>query len=217
MATVLKDPLERDMLALGEAARAAAAELALAPRAAKDAALLAGAEALRGGTEAILAANARDMAAARAKGLGGAMLDRLELTGKRVAAMAEGLETIAGLDDPVGAELARWSRPNGLDIARVRVPLGVVGIIYESRPNVTADAGALCLKAGNAAILRGGSESFHSSAAIMAALGAGLDAAGLPVAAIQALPYLLTVLLLAGFIGRSLAPAELGKPYVKER
>ena len=188
MATVLKDPLERDMLALGEAARAAAAELALAPRAAKDAALLAGAEALRGGTEAILTANARDMAAARAKGLGGAMLDRLELTDKRVAAMAEGLETIAGLDDPVGAELARWSRPNGLDIARVRVPLGVVGIIYESRPNVTADAGALCLKAGNAAILRGGSESFHSSAAIMAALGAGLDAAGLPVAAIQVVP-----------------------------
>ena len=188
MATVLKDPLERDMLALGEAARAAAAELTLAPRAAKDAALLAGAEALRGGTEAILAANARDMAAARAKGLGGAMLDRLELTGKRVAAMAEGLETIAGLDDPVGAELARWSRPNGLDIARVRVPLGVVGIIYESRPNVTADAGALCLKAGNAAILRGGSESFHSSTAIMAALGEGLRSAGLPMAAIQAVP-----------------------------
>ncbi len=188
MATVLKDPLEREMLALGEAARAAAAELALAPRAAKDAALAAGAAALRQGTETILAANARDMAAARAKGLSGALLDRLELNPKRVAAMAEGLETVAALEDPVGTELARWTRPNGLDIARVRVPLGVVGIIYESRPNVTADAGALCLKAGNAAILRGGSESFHSSTAIMAALGEGLRSAGLPMAAIQAVP-----------------------------
>lgn len=188
MATVLKDPLEREMLALGEAARAAAAELALAPRGAKDAALTAGAAALRHGTDAILAANARDMAAARAKGLSGAMLDRLELNPKRVAAMAEGLETVAALEDPVGTELARWTRPNGLDIARVRVPLGVIGIIYESRPNVTADAGALCLKAGNAAILRGGSESFHSSAAILTALGEGLAAAGLPVAAIQAVP-----------------------------
>ena len=188
MATVLKDPLEREMRALGEAARAASAELALAPRAAKDEALLAGAAALRRGAEAILAANARDMAAARAKGLSAAMLDRLELNPKRVAAMAEGLETVAALDDPVGTELARWTRPNGLDIARVRVPLGVVGIIYESRPNVTADAGALCLKAGNAAILRGGSESFHSSAAILAALGDGLAVAGLPAAAIQAVP-----------------------------
>ena len=188
MATVLKDPLEREMLALGEAARAAAAELALAPRAAKDAALAAGAAALRQGAETILAANARDMAAARAKGLSGALLDRLELNPKRVAAMAEGLETVAALEDPVGTELARWTRPNGLDIARVRVPLGVVGIIYESRPNVTADAGALCLKAGNAAILRGGSESFHSSTAIMAALGEGLRSAGLPMAAIQAVP-----------------------------
>ena len=188
MATVLKDPLEREMLALGEAARAAAAELALAPRAAKDAALTAGAAALRQGTETILAANARDMAAARAKGLSGALLDRLELNPKRVAAMAEGLETVAALEDPVGTELARWTRPNGLDIARVRVPLGVVGIIYESRPNVTADAGALCLKAGNAAILRGGSESFHSSTAIMVALGEGLRSAGLPMAAIQAVP-----------------------------
>ncbi|MGD9510711.1 MAG: glutamate-5-semialdehyde dehydrogenase [Geminicoccaceae bacterium] len=188
MATVLKDPLEREMLALGEAARAAAAELALAPRGAKDAALAAGAAALRQETDPILAANARDMAAAHAKGLSGAMLDRLELNPKRVEAMAEGLEIIAALEDPVGAELARWTRPNGLDIARVRVPLGVIGIIYESRPNVTADAGALCLKAGNAAILRGGSESFHSSAAILAALGKGLAAAGLPAAAIQAVP-----------------------------
>ena len=188
MATVLKDPLEREMLALGEAARAAAAALALAPRATKDQALLAAAAALREGEAAVLAANARDMAAARAKGLTGAMLDRLELSPKRVAAMAEGLETVAALDDPVGTELARWTRPNGLDIARVRVPLGVVGIIYESRPNVTADAGALCLKAGNTAILRGGSESYHSSRAIVAALGQGLAAAGLPAAAIQLVP-----------------------------
>jgi glutamate-5-semialdehyde dehydrogenase len=188
MATVLKDPLEREMLALGEAARAAAAVLALAPRATKDQALLAAAAALREGEAAVLAANARDMAAARTNGLTGAMLDRLELSPKRVAAMAKGLETVATLDDPVGAELARWTPTNGLDIARVRVPLGVVGIIYESRPNVTADAGALCLKAGNAAILRGGSESFHSSRAIVAALGQGLAAAGLPAAAIQLVP-----------------------------
>ena len=188
MATVLKDPLEREMLALGEAARAAAAVLALAPRATKDTALLAAAAALREGEATILAANARDMAAARAKGLSGAMLDRLELNPKRVAGMADGLATVAALDDPVGTELARWTPPNGLDIARVRVPLGVVGIIYESRPNVTADAGALCLKSGNAAILRGGSESFHSSRAIVAALGAGLAAAGLPAAAIQLVP-----------------------------
>jgi glutamate-5-semialdehyde dehydrogenase len=116
------------------------------------------------------------------------MLDRLALDERRVEAMARGLETIAGLPDPVGAEIARWRRPNGLDIARVRVPLGVVGIIYESRPNVTADAGGLCLKAGNAALLRGGSESLHSSSAILAALREGLTAAGLPEAAIQLVP-----------------------------
>ena len=188
MATVLADALEREMQALGRAARAAAAELALAPRAVKDRALEAAAAALRRDQDAILAANARDMAAARAKGLTGAMLDRLELTPKRVEAMAEGLAVVAGLPDPVGTELARWSRPNGLDIARVRVPLGVIGIIYESRPNVTADAGALCLKAGNAAILRGGSESFHSSRAIVAALARGVAEAGLPAAAIQLVP-----------------------------
>lgn len=189
MATALvKDPLERQMLALGEAARAAAQVLAQAPRATKDRALLAAAAALRARAGAILDTNTRDMAAARAKGLTGAMLDRLELNPQRIEAMAVGLETIAGLDDPIGAELARWQRPNGLDIARVRVPLGVVGIIYESRPNVTADAGALCLKAGNAAILRGGSESFHSSQAIVTALTEGLLAAGLPEAAIQLVP-----------------------------
>jgi glutamate-5-semialdehyde dehydrogenase len=188
MATALKDPLEHEMQALGRAARAAAQVLALAPRAAKDRALLAAATALRDEQAAVLAANARDMAAARDKGLTGAMLDRLALDPKRVEAMAQGLEVVAGLEDPVGAELARWTRPNGLDIARLRVPLGVVGIIYESRPNVTADAGALCLKAGNAAILRGGSESFHSSRAIVARLKAGLVMAGLPETAIQLLP-----------------------------
>ncbi|MFZ1428782.1 MAG: glutamate-5-semialdehyde dehydrogenase [Geminicoccaceae bacterium] len=188
MATVLKVELEREMQALGDAARAASQILAQAPRAAKDKALLAAAAALRDGAPVILAANARDMAAARAKNLASAMLDRLQLDPKRVEAMAVGLETIAALDDPIGAELARWGRPNGLDIARVRVPLGVVGIIYESRPNVTADAGALCLKAGNAAVLRGGSESFHSSQAIGAALAHGLAVAGLPAAAIQLVP-----------------------------
>lgn len=188
MATVLKVDLEREMQALGDAARAASQILAQAPRAAKDAALLAAAAALRDGAPVILAANARDMAAARARNLASAMLDRLQLDPKRVEAMAVGLETIAALDDPIGAELARWGRPNGLDIARVRVPLGVVGIIYESRPNVTADAGALCLKAGNAAVLRGGSESFHSSQAIGAALAHGLAVAGLPAAAIQLVP-----------------------------
>ncbi|HET6521230.1 MAG TPA: glutamate-5-semialdehyde dehydrogenase, partial [Geminicoccaceae bacterium] len=136
----------------------------------------------------ILAANERDMAAARGRGLAPAMLDRLALDGRRVAAMAAGLETIAGLPDPVGEVMAEWTRPNGLRIARVQVPLGVVGVIYESRPNVTADAGALCLKAGNAAILRGGSESFHSSRAILACLRDGLAAADLPAAAIQLVP-----------------------------
>ena len=189
MATVLKDPARAGDAGPGRG-RAGRGRRCWRwpPRAAKDAALLAAAAALRAGEAGILAANARDMAAARAKGLSGAMLDRLELNPKRVGAMAEGLATVAGLDDPVGTELARWTPPNGLDIARVRVPLGVVGIIYESRPNVTADAGALCLKAGNAAILRGGSESFHSSRAIVAALAQGLPAAGLPAAAIQLVP-----------------------------
>ena len=188
MATALKDTLEQDMEALGRAARAAARALALAPRSAKDEALRAAAAALRADEAAILDANARDLAAARDRGLSGAMLDRLELNGKRVEAMAQGLEVVAGLNDPVGRELARWRRPNGLDIARVTVPLGVVGIIYESRPNVTADAGALCLKAGNACVLRGGSKSFHSSRAIVTCLETGLGAAGLPEAAIQLLP-----------------------------
>ena len=188
MATVLKHDLEREMHALGAAARAAARVLAVTPRATKDQALAAGAAELRARTDRLLEANARDMAAARGRGLGAAMLDRLELDPKRIEAMAVGLEAVAALADPVGQELARWQRPNGLDIARVRVPLGVIGIIYESRPNVAADAGALCLKAGNAAILRGGSESFHSSRAILDALRAGVRAAGLPETALQAVP-----------------------------
>ena len=180
--------LEQRMRALGRAARAAARTLASVSTAPKDAALLAAAAALRERAEQVLEANARDLEAARRQGLAGALLDRLLLDGRRLEGIARGLEEIARLPDPVGTELARWTRPNGLDIARVRVPLGVIGIVYESRPNVTADAGGLCLKAGNAAILRGGSESFHSSRAILDCLQEGLRAAGLPAAAIQAVP-----------------------------
>ena len=180
--------LQRQMLALGAAARAAATILAKTPTAAKNKALLAAADAMRAGAGAILEANATDMAAAEQSNLSKAMLDRLLLTPERIEAMAKGLADIAALTDPVGAVMAEWDRPNGLQIARVRVPLGVIGIIYESRPNVTSDAGALCLKSGNAAILRGGSESFHSSRAIHAALAAGLAATGLPEGAIQLLP-----------------------------
>ena len=176
------------MRGLGEAALAAQPVLARAPRAQKDAALRAAADALRGRRAALLEANAADMAAARAKGLKGAMLDRLQLDDARLESMARGLEDIAALEDPVGRVLAEWTRPNGLRIARVAVPLGVVGIIYESRPNVTADAGALCLKSGNAVILRGGSESAHSSSVIHACLQEGLRIAGLPEACIQLVP-----------------------------
>ncbi|MCB1883432.1 MAG: glutamate-5-semialdehyde dehydrogenase [Geminicoccaceae bacterium] len=188
MATQLKDALLADMRAIGLAARAAAGALAGAPHAAKDAALRAAARSLREGTKAILDANAGDMGDAGAAGVSPALLDRAKLDARRVEAMASGLEAVADLGDPVGAEIARWTRPNGLDIARVRVPLGVVGVIYESRPNVTADAGALCLKAGNAVILRPGSESFHSAHAILRCLRAGLEAAGLPEDAVQAVP-----------------------------
>jgi glutamate-5-semialdehyde dehydrogenase len=173
---------------LGERARAAAQIMATTPRTVKDQALRAGADGLRARQSEILAANARDMAAAQERGLRASLLDRLALDAVRIEAMAAGLEAIARLADPVGTELARWQRPNGLDIARVRVPLGVIGVIYESRPNVTADAGALCLKAGNAAILRGGSESFFSSRAILACLQDGLRQAGLPEAALQCVP-----------------------------
>ena len=170
---------------LGQKAKAAARELAEASTDAKNQALIKSAEAVRRGQNHILSENAKDMAAAEEKGLSGAMLDRLALDEGRVEAMAKGLEDIATLDDPVGTILSEVERPNGLVIQRKRVPLGVIGIIYESRPNVTADAGALCLKAGNAAILRGGSESFYSSAAILECLHEGLKQAGLPEDAVQ--------------------------------
>ena len=182
------EELAATMTALGRNARAAARELARVTPEQKIRALTAAAAAIRAGRDGILAANARDMEGAKARNLSGALLDRLLLDAKRVEAMARGIEEVAALPDPVGGVIAEWTRPNGLRIQRVRVPLGVIGIIYESRPNVTADAGALCLKSGNAVILRGGSESFHSSTAIHAALVAGLQAGGLPATAIQMVP-----------------------------
>ena len=173
---------------LGQEAAEAAAILARASTATKNLALAKIAQVLRARSPELLAANARDLEAAKAKGLSGAMLDRLALNAERVEAMARGVEDIAALPDPVGTIIAQWTRPNGLDIARVRVPLGVIGIIYESRPNVTCDAGSLCLKSGNAAILRGGSESAQSSRAIHDCLVEGLVAASLPRAAIQLVP-----------------------------
>ena len=174
--------------ALGTAARAAAIELAQAPGPAKTAALMAAAQAVTDQTPAILAANARDLDMARQKGLSGAMLDRLALDAARIEAIAQGLREVAAQPDPVGQVIAEWDRPSGLHIQRVRTPIGVIGVIYESRPNVTADAGALALKSGNAVILRGGSESLQSSAAIHACMVAGLRAAGLPETAIQMVP-----------------------------
>ncbi|MGI1661703.1 glutamate-5-semialdehyde dehydrogenase [Palleronia sp. KMU-117] len=174
--------------AMGERARRAATELAFAAPEAKAAALTAAADAVLARMPEILAANARDMAYGRDKGLSPAMMDRLMLDEGRVRAMAEGLRAVAAQPDPVGAVMADWDMPSGLNIRRVRTPLGVIGVIYESRPNVTADAGALCLKSGNAVILRGGSESFHSSGAIHACLLDGLRAAGLPDDAIQLVP-----------------------------
>jgi glutamate-5-semialdehyde dehydrogenase len=176
------------MTSLGKAARRAATELATTTGEQRNTALAAAAAALRTHAELILEANARDMEAARKRGLSGAMLDRLLLDDDRVEAMAAGLETIIGLHDPVGRVLEEWERPNGLRIQRVAVPLGVIGIIYESRPNVTADAAALCLKSGNAVILRGGSESFHSSHAIYDCLRSGLGSAGLVGEAVQMVP-----------------------------
>jgi glutamate-5-semialdehyde dehydrogenase len=193
MATALEkhrapDRLAEDMDAMGRRARAAASVLATTPRILKDEALGAAAQAMRAQVPGIIAANHEDLAAGRTKGLSGAMLDRLTLDEKRIESIALSLDAIAALGDPVGQEIARWQRPNGLDIARVRTPLGVIGVIYESRPNVTADAGGLCLKAGNAVILRGGSESAHSARAIHACLVEGLETAGLPVDAIQLVP-----------------------------
>ena len=188
MATAL-DPDRAAVALIAEmaaAARAAAAVLARAPTARKAAAVRGGAAAIRAHADAILAANARDMAAGA--GLSRAMRDRLLLNPARIEGMAAGLEAVAALPDPVGSIDKAWTQPNGLAFERVRVPLGVVGIIYESRPNVTADAGVLCLMAGNACILRGGSEAMHSSRAIHAALAEGLAGAGLPAAAIQLVP-----------------------------
>jgi glutamate-5-semialdehyde dehydrogenase len=170
---------------LGRAARKAARVVALAPGETKNIALRTAAAALREDAPAVLAANALDVADARARGTAASFLDRLTLNDARVEAMARGVEEIADLADPTGRVLATFERPNGLKIERVSTPLGVIGVIYESRPNVTADAGALCLKAGNAAILRGGSESLRSSQAIHHCLVAGLRAAGLPEAAIS--------------------------------
>jgi glutamate-5-semialdehyde dehydrogenase len=176
------------MAEIGRAARAAARVLALAPAEQKNKALSAMASAIRAHKAEILAANAEDIAEATRNGMTGALLDRLTLTDKSVDGIAAGIEVVRDLQDPIGAITESWTRPNGLTIERVRVPLGVIGIIYESRPNVTADAGSLCLKSGNAAILRGGSDSTQSSRAIHGALVEGLREAGLPDAAIQLVP-----------------------------
>jgi glutamate-5-semialdehyde dehydrogenase len=182
-----QDPV-KVMASMGAKARAAAHALALSSTDARNKALILAAQKLRQDTAAIVAANDIDMKAARERGLDAAMLDRLELNPARVEAMAKGLDDIVALPDPVGEVMAQWERPNGLKFSRVRVPIGVIGVIYESRPNVTADAGALCLKSGNAVILRGGSESFHSSRAIADRLRAALVEAELPVDAIQLMP-----------------------------
>jgi len=184
----VSDDIAGLMQGIGARARAAAAELAFAPGERKHAALVAAAEAVWARRDDILAANRDDLAFGAAKGLSPALMDRLMLDERRVRAMADGLRAVAGQRDPVGEVMAEWSMPSGLNIRRVRTPLGVVGVIFESRPNVTADAGALCLKSGNAVILRGGSESFHSSSVIHACLVAGLQQAGLPVDAIQLVP-----------------------------
>ena len=180
--------LEALLDAMGRAAVEAASVLSLAGTEQKDAALRSAAAALRRREAAILDANARDLESARDAGLGAAMLDRLALDPARLVSIAASVEQVAELPDPVGTVLSEWTRPNGLRIQRVRVPLGVIAIIYESRPNVTSDAGALCLKSGNAAILRGGSESVHSNVAIHAAMVEGLEAAGLPAASLQLVP-----------------------------
>jgi glutamate-5-semialdehyde dehydrogenase len=173
---------------IGTRARAAARTLATVPSRQKDDALRTMAARVRGARDAILAANAMDLDTMRAGGQTAAYLDRGTLTDDRIEAIATGLEAVAKLSDPVGSVIAAWERPNGLKIERVRTPLGVIGVIYESRPNVTADAGALCLKAGNAVILRGGSDTIRSNLAIHAALVQGLADAGLPEAAIQMVP-----------------------------
>ena len=185
--TILTD-LETDMLSMGQRARAASVALATAGPARRTEGLRQMAAQVRAASGSVLAANAEDMRLGRERSLSPALLDRLALSEARIEAIAAGLEAVAALPDPVGRELARWTVPSGLDIARVATPLGVIGIIYESRPNVTADAGALCVRSGNATILRGGSESTHSSAAIALALREGLRVAGLPEDAVQLVP-----------------------------
>ncbi|ODT81573.1 MAG: glutamate-5-semialdehyde dehydrogenase [Pelagibacterium sp. SCN 64-44] len=176
------------MADMGRNARKGARALALATAEQKRMALLGAAGAINAHRAKILAANARDMAAAREKGISKAFLDRLELNDQRIDGIIEAVRIIAELPDPIGAVISEWDRPNGLHIERVRTPLGVIGVIFESRPNVTADAGALCIKSGNAVILRGGSDSFHSSQALVDCLLDGLHLAGLPVECVQLVP-----------------------------
>ncbi len=183
-----KSDIHSMMMALGAAARAAASELAFAPAEAKRKALEVAAETVEARVAEIVAANEKDMAFGREKGLSAAMLDRLLLDADRIAGIAAGLRAVAAQDDPVGQVISEWDMDSGLHIERVRTPLGVIGVIYESRPNVTADAGALCLKSGNAVILRGGSESLHSSGVLADCLKVGLREAGLPEAAVQLVP-----------------------------
>ena len=180
--------LKEQIHELGRRARAASKQLAQLSAEQKNAGLLAMADELIADQDALLAANAEDVAKAQADGLSGAMIDRLTLNPKRIAAMADGIRQVAALPDPVGQVITQWTRPNGLRISKVRVPIGVVGIIYESRPNVTSDAAVLCTKTGNATILRGGSESFRSNVAIAAALSRGAKRAGLPEDAILLVP-----------------------------
>ncbi len=184
----LTDNIPALMADIGARAKAAAAELAFAPAETKALALTTAADAVLARSEAILAANAEDMAFGREKGLSAAMLDRLMLDQARIEGIVAGLRAVAAQTDPVGEVITEWDMESGLHIQRVRTPLGVIGVIYESRPNVTADAGALCLKSGNAVILRGGSESFHSSGILVDCLQEGLRAAGLPVDAVQRIP-----------------------------
>jgi glutamate-5-semialdehyde dehydrogenase len=180
--------LATSMLEMGKAARLAARHLAFVPTAAKNAALYAAAKYLRSQQHRLVDANALDLALAKQKGLSESLCDRLTLTPGRIEAMAQGMEAIASLEDPIGKLITSWQRPNGLVIERRRVPLGVIGIIFESRPNVVADAGALCLKSGNAAILRAGGDSYASAQEILRCLALGLEDAGLPLAAIQLVP-----------------------------
>ncbi len=188
MSSAVETNIAAIMQGLGQQARKAAASLAQTPTDVKNAALLAAAQAIRATEAQIIAANAADVADADARGISGAMRDRLILDPARVEAMAKGLEDIAALPDPVGRVIAAWDRPNGLKFERIAVPLGVIGIIFESRPNVAADAGALCLKSGNAAILRGGSESYRSVQEILKALRIGLDAVGIDANSVQMIP-----------------------------